>query len=147
MLVAVLLAVLTVPALASPAVALTVAEEYALGAVRATNVNRVENGLDKVDPQVCLQRMAVDQAKRMANREEIFHQDLVPVLTNCEMSNTGENVAFGFKSGRAAVNQGWMKSPEHRINILSPVFTRMGIGARKGENGKWYICQLFGKKA
>lgn len=142
-----LLAVLAVPALVSPAVALTAAETYAHSAFKATNANRVDNGIDRVDLNRCLRRMAVVQARKMANREEQFHQDLVPVLTNCEMSNVGENVAFGYKSGRATVNQGWMKSPGHRLNILNPVFKRMGIGARKGEDGKWYVCQLFGKKA
>ncbi len=144
---ALLLAVLAVPALESPAVALTAAEKYAHSAFKATNANRLENDLEKVTPHKCLRRKAVAQAKKMVNRQEIFHQDLVAVLTSCGMTNVGENVASGFKTGRATVNQGWMKSPEHRINILSPVFKRMGIGARKDDDGKWYVCQLFGKKA
>lgn len=144
---ALLLAVLLVPALDSPAVARTAAEKYAHSAVKATNANRVDNDLEKVTLHKCLRKRAVVQARKMANREEIFHQDLVAVLTRCGMTNVGENVAVGFRTGRATVNKGWMKSPEHRVNILSPVFRRMGIGARKGDDGRWYVCQLFGKKA
>jgi uncharacterized protein YkwD len=39
-----------------------------------------------------------------------------------------------------------MKSPSHRANILNPSFTLMGIGARKGHNGRWYVSQVFGSK-
>ena len=63
------------------------------------------------------------------------------------MRPSGENVASGFKTGKATVNQGWMKSPGHRLNILNPVYRRMGIGARKGDDERWYVCQLFGRKA
>ena len=45
------------------------------------------------------------------------------------------------------VNDGWMTSDGHRANILSSSFTIMGIGARKGHNGKWYVAQVFGRKA
>jgi uncharacterized protein YkwD len=139
-------ALLLVPALGSPALALTPAEEYSNSAFRATNHQRVENDLDKVARSKCLRRTAVAQARRMADQQDIFHQDLVAVLAKCGMSNVGENVASGFKTGKAAVNKGWMQSPDHRLNILSPVFRLMGIGARKS-HGTWYVCQLFGKKA
>lgn len=134
----------SVAALDSSAVALTPAQEYARSAFRATNHQRVENDLDKVNRNKCLRRKAVAQAKKMANREEIFHQDLVDLLADCSMSNVGENVASGFETGKAAV-KGWMNSPDHRLNILNPVYELMGIGARKS-HGTWYICQLFGKK-
>ncbi len=146
-LVALLLAVLSAAALESPAVALTAAEKYSRSAFKATNVHRVENDIEKVTPRTCLRKRAVVQARKMANREEIFHQDLVALLARCGMRAVGENVAVGFKTGRATVNQGWMKSPEHRVNILNPAFRRMGIGARKGDDGRWYVCQLFGRLA
>ena len=45
------------------------------------------------------------------------------------------------------VNDGWMNSEGHRANILNPSFRLMGIGARKGHNGRWYVAQVFGRKA
>lgn len=146
-LIALLLAVLTIPALDSPAAALTAAEKYAQSAFKATNVNRVEHGIDKVERHRCLRRLAVAQAKRMANREDIFHQDLGPVMTACGMRASGENVAVGFRTGKAAVNKGWMQSPTHKVVLLNPVYRHMGIGARKGDDDRWYVCQLFGRKA
>lgn len=49
----------------------------------------------------------------------------------------GENIALGYRDARTVVN-GWLNSPSHRANIMSPNYTRMGVG-RVG-NG-W--AQLF----
>lgn len=140
-------AMLIVPALAPPAAALTAAQKYANSAFRATNVQRAEHDLTKLDRHKCLRRMAVRHAKRMAGAEEISHQDLTKVLSRCNMQTVGENVATGYKTGKATVNKGWMNSPLHRLNILNPAWRKMGIGARKGEDGRWYVCQLFGERA
>jgi uncharacterized protein YkwD len=147
LIVALLAAALMVPALDTAAVAATAAEKYANSAFRATNAQRIERDLTKLDRHKCLRRMAVAHAKRMANREEISHQDLTKVLGRCNMQSVGENVAAGYKTGKAAVNKGWMNSPLHKLNIVNPAWRRMGIGARKGEDGRWYVSQLFGHKA
>lgn len=39
-----------------------------------------------------------------------------------------------------------MTSGGHRANILSSSFTVMGIAARKGHDGRWYVAQVFGRK-
>jgi uncharacterized protein YkwD len=41
-----------------------------------------------------------------------------------------------------AVND-WMHSPDHRRNILDPVYTKTGIGAAIAKDGKVYITQNF----
>ncbi len=45
----------------------------------------------------------------MAAQRRMYHQDLEPILRRCGMSMVGENVAYGFTSGRAVV-RGWMDS-------------------------------------
>ena len=40
--------------------------------------------------------------------------------------------------------QGWYDSPPHRKNLLDPYVDDIGIGAAKGEDGKWYGVQDFG---
>ena len=139
---ATLLVVLTgaQPASASPAT------DYANAAFRATNERRVNHDLVKLSRGDCLQTYARRQAIRMANQQRMFHQDLGPVLRNCGMSMVGENVAYGYPSGRATVTA-WMNSPGHRANILEPRHRRMGLAARKGDNGRWYVAQVFGRKA
>src|SRR4051794_3880010 len=122
------------------------AGKYARQAFTATNVNREHNGLKALKPSDCLKHAAVRQAKAMAAREEIFHQDLGVLLRKCGLSTAGENVAYGYPSGRSIVNDGWMNSDGHRANILNPSFRLMGIAARKGHDGSWYVSQVFGRR-
>ena len=83
----------------------------------------------------------------MARRTEMYHQDLGPILEECGLNLVGENVAYGYRTGRSVVNDGWMNSEGHRANILNPGYRLMGIGARKGSDGAWYVAQVFGRKS
>ena len=58
----------------------------------------------------------------------------------------GENIAAGYPSPEAVV-AGWMASPGHRANILSPRFTELGVGVVTG-GGKLgtYWTQEFGTR-
>jgi len=131
----------------SPALAQTPEARYAEQATVATNAQRSEEGLGDLKTNTCLRRAAVRQATRMARDKEIFHQDLGAVLQECHLTAAAENVAAGYRTGRAVVNDGWMHSEGHRANILNPSFRLIGIGARKGSNGRWYVAQVFGSKA
>ena len=122
-------------------------QKYAHQAFTATNANRAHDGLRALSPSDCLRHWAVRQATLMAQQEQMFHQDLGRVMKACGLDTAGENVAYGFPSGRSVVNDGWMNSEGHRANILNPQFGLMGIGARKGHNGRWYVAQVFGRKA
>ena len=123
-------------AASAPAQAQSPAGKYAQQAFTATNANRVNNGLKALKASDCLKRAAVRQAKAMAQQERIFHQDLGRVMKDCKLNTAGENVAYGYASGKSVVNDGWMKSEGHRANILNPSFKLMGIGARKGHDGR-----------
>ena len=120
--------------------------KYQQQAHDATNKQRVAHGLKELRKQDCVQRFAVRQAKIMAQQESMFHQDLGPIMEECNLNAVGENVAYGYPSGRSVVNDGWMNSEGHRANILNPDFRLMGIGARKGHDGRWYVAQVFGRK-
>ena len=52
----------------------------------------------------------------------------------------GENIAFGYRSEREVV-KGWMVSPGHCKNIMSPAFKEMGV-SRVGD----YWTQVFATK-
>ena len=131
----------------APAQAQSSAGKYAQQAFTATNANRTNNALKALKPNDCLKRAAVRQAKAMAQQEQMFHQDLGAVLRKCHLNTAGENVAYGFRTGTSVVNDGWMNSEGHRANILSSSFRLMGIAARKGHDGRWYVSQVFGRKA
>ena len=120
--------------------------KYAQQAFDATNVNRLDNGLAEVRISKCLRKYAVRQARLMAQREQIFHQDLGAPLQACNLTAAGENVASGYPSGKSVVDDGWMNSDGHRANILNPSYRLMAIGAQKGNGGRWYVAQVFGRK-
>lgn len=122
------------------------AGKYSHAAHLATNKQRTSRDLKALRRTRCVQRFAVRQAKAMARQESMYHQDLGPILETCKLSGVGENVAYGYPTGRSVVVDGWMNSAGHRDNILNPTWRLMGIGARKGHNGRWYVAQVFGRK-
>lgn len=126
--------------------AVTPEARYENAAFKATNKARTSHDLVDLTHHSCLQKYAVRQAKKMAAQERIFHQSLDVVLNSCHLSHAGENVAYGFASGRSLVEDGWMKSPDHRANILNKNFRLMGLAARRGNDQLWYVSQVFGTK-
>jgi len=63
----------------------------------------------------------------------------------------GENIMYEYHSqaqfnpkrfAKAAV-EGWLNSPGHRANILSPYFDRSGIGVAVTGSGMAYATQVF----
>lgn len=119
---------------------------YAGQAFNATNANRAQHREKRLKRNACLQKAAVRQAKAMAREQAMYHQDLRKVLRQCKLRLAGENVAFGFDTGKSVVNDGWMNSSGHRANILNDAYQFMGVGAWQGEDGLWYAAQVFGRK-
>ena len=142
---AILVAALMVVVVA-PAQAATPTQTYASKIMSATNAVRVNHDLPKFRGNKCVKRFAVRQARRMANQERMFHQNLGPALRTCGLRTAGENVAFGFTTGRAVVFMGWVPSPSHFANIVDRDFRLLGAAARRGDNGVWYAAQVFGTK-
>ena len=133
--------------LGPPVAAQSPAEQvYQRQAFVATNQNRDHRDRVVLRHQACVQRYAVRQARLMARQERMFHQDLVRVLRDCGLRLAGENVAYGFRSGRAVVDRGWMHSAEHRANILNPAYRLLGTGACRSADGTWYAAQVFGRR-
>jgi uncharacterized protein YkwD len=128
------------------AAAVPPAAEYAAQAVGATNAKRADHDLRPLRRSDCLQGFARRQARRMAHEQRMFHQDLGPVLRQCELGRVGENVAYGYPTGRAVV-RAWMRSRGHRANILSEHYRLMGLAARRGTDGSWYVAQVFGARS
>jgi uncharacterized protein YkwD len=132
--------------LGASADAATPAARYSRAAVKATNAARHAHDLRRLRTDACLQRYAARQAGRMASQRRMYHQDLGVPMRACGLSMAGENVAYGYRTGRGVVRNGWMRSPGHRANILQPRYRILAVSARKGGDGRWYACQLFGRR-
>jgi len=122
------------------------ATTYQRTAFRATNNRREQHHRKVLTRGDCVQKYAVRNARRMARREVMEHQNLGPIARDCHLGLVGENIAEGYPSGRAVV-RGWMHSPPHRANLLKRRYRLLGLAARKGDNGRWYAAQVFGRKA
>jgi uncharacterized protein YkwD len=49
-----------------------------------------------------------------------------------------ENLAAGEEWTTEAVMEDWMKSKDHRPNILDSKVTEIGVGLAKSAKGEWY---------
>ena len=58
----------------------------------------------------------------------------------------GENVAYGYPNGRAVVVAGGWTSRVTAPTSSSRGYRLMGVAARKGSNGLWYVAQVFGRR-
>lgn len=132
--------------LTAPAAQATTASDYAAAAHRRTNVHRADRGLVRLRTDACLARAAARQAARMARQRRLSHQSLGIVLDDCGLALVAENVAVGYRSGRAVVDRGWMRSPGHRANILTAAHRIEAVAARRGSDGRWYAAQVLGRR-
>ncbi|UYM07298.1 CAP domain-containing protein [Solicola gregarius] len=93
----------------------------------------------------CLDRFANRWARKMARRQELVHQDLGRILRRCKLSMAGENIAYGYPSGKAVV-RGWMHSEGHRANILNRRYRLLGVGVARDDDGRAWASQVFGRR-
>ncbi|MET0914807.1 MAG: CAP domain-containing protein [Jiangellaceae bacterium] len=131
-------------ALASPASAQT-AVGYERQVVTTTNAVRHSHHMRDLRPARCLTRFAEKQARAMADKHQLFHQDLRVPVRRCGLRHVGENVAVGYPDGRTVVRLGWMKSAGHRANILTKGYRRIAVGAHQDASGRWWTAQLFSR--
>lgn len=120
-------------------------DDYQRQARVVTNNKRDNHDLAKLGKGKCVQKYARRQARKMANQDRMFHQDLGVVLNQCDLSSVGENVAYGYSTGRKVV-RAWMRSPGHRANILSSGYKILGLAMRRSDDGTPYAAQVFGRR-
>ena len=131
---------------ASPAPAATPAETtYGKKVHQRVNTVRANHDLKRLRKNACLQRFANRQAEAMAKQKRLFHQDLGRIQEACGVGWVGENVIAGSGTPRQQVKR-WMKSADHRANILRKQFRITGVAARRS-GGVWWVAQVFGRKA
>jgi len=119
------------------------------------NSDRASYSLPALIHDTDLQEVAAAHSEDMYIREFFNHEnpDGDSVTQRCndagiEWSILGENIAFVNLNGNDSVDpvvmaeDSLMGSPSHRDNILSPLFTHVGVGiATDGE--KYYFTQVF----
>lgn len=114
----------------------------------AMNAERQQAGLAPLAASTDGLRAAKAHAEDMRDRPFFDHispegwtpDDRLRWTGAASYSGGGENIAAGQPSARSIVDA-WMASPAHRANILSTLFTEVGVGIAEGS--PTYACAVF----
>ena len=123
-----------------------VVSAYEEEVIRLVNVERKNNGLDPLECDYELSKLAWMKSQDMQTNHYFSHTSPTYGSPFEMMHNygityyaAGENIAWGYTSPASVVN-GWMNSEGHRANILYPGFTHIGVGHAAPGN---YWTQMF----
>jgi len=118
------------------------------------NAERKKRGLKALASNPRLDQAARLHARNMATYKKMAHvipESRFPTLSHRAQhvsypySMIAENIALGYPDAESVV-QGWMESPGHRRNILSPDVSELGTGVVSSTSGGLYFCQVFGRQ-
>ncbi|MCP4247286.1 MAG: CAP domain-containing protein [bacterium] len=129
-------------------------EDLAQQVLTLINIERARVGVAPLSWDPTLAKIAEDYACTMAAYDFFDHINPASgegpaeraVEGGYEFFGIGENLAGGQTTAAAAV-EGWLDSPGHRDNLLSPEWRETGIGVRRGGSLRIYWVQEFGKPA
>jgi hypothetical protein len=150
---ATILTILLVVAIVAVPISFVWASPISRGAVvELTNQQRVANGDAALTINYQLTMAAQNKADDMMKNGywEHYHNGKSPWdwmhESGYQFTAAGENLAIDFNDADSLM-QAWMNSPDHRQNILNPVFTDIGIGISQGEyqgHQTTMVVQMFG---
>lgn len=132
---------LTIPAQAANAAGRT--ERFQNEMLRLVNQSRNAHGLGAVRLNRNLSEEAQRHSVAMGRRYVLFHtSNLSGLVRPYDARTWGENIAYADTLRR--VEELWMRSYDHRINLLNPAFRSAGIGVARIKGWLWVTLQLYG---
>ena len=106
------------------------------GLLRAVNATRAAYGLRPVRYDATLERAARAHSAEMLRDHYFAHGAFRQRMLAFHVRGpfVGENLAWGAGplAQAKAIVQMWLRSPEHRANLLRPGFARVGLGLGSG---------------
>jgi hypothetical protein len=99
---------------------------------------RLKHGEVRVSRDATLDRIALEQARAMAAKDNLSHEVLGSFTRRIAPALAGraaENIAFGYESFEKTLGQ-WIDSSGHRKNLLLHNASRVGIASAKDASGK-----------
>jgi hypothetical protein len=99
---------------------------------------RLKHGEVRVVRDAILDRIAMDQARAMAAKDNLSHDALGPFNRRVAPAGAGraaENIAYGYDDFEKTLGQ-WIDSSGHRKNLLLHNASRVGIASAKNASGK-----------
>jgi uncharacterized protein YkwD len=131
-----LLAVVLVALVLAPAAGAATAAASERAILRSVNAARAARGLSPLRLDPALRRAARAHARDMLEHGSLGHGDFRRRMVTFKVEGpiVAEDLAWGIGS-RAEPRRmvaDWLAIPVHRVNLLRPGFTRIGIGAVRG---------------
>jgi uncharacterized protein YkwD len=105
----------------------------------ALNADRKTHGRRALPVQIDAQNKAQAWAERLARENRLYHSKLSDGIST-KWCSLGENVGYG--PSVAAIQDGYMKSPGHRANVLDTKWNGVGVGYATNGN-RIYTVQVF----
>jgi cysteine-rich secretory family protein len=99
---------------------------------------RLKNGEVRVVRDATLDRIAMEQARAMAAKDNLSHDVLGSFTRRVAPARAGraaENIAYGYDSFEKTLGQ-WIDSSGHRRNLLLHNASRVGIASARDASGK-----------
>ena len=99
---------------------------------------RLKHGEVRVVRDATLDRIAMDQARAMAAKDDLSHDALGPFNRRVAPAGAGraaENIAYGYDNFEKTLGQ-WIDSSGHRKNLLLHNASRVGIASARNPSGK-----------
>jgi Cysteine-rich secretory protein family len=99
---------------------------------------RLKHGEVRVVRDATLDRIALEQARAMAAKDDLSHEVLGPFTRRIAPARAGraaENIAYGYDNFEKTLGQ-WIDSSGHRKNLLLHNASRVGIASARDASGK-----------
>ena len=132
-----------------PAEASAAEQEMERDILDRVNAERAERGLAPVEWNEELAAVARSWSAEMARTGQLRHQDIGALLARDDLSDLqgiGENVFQATRPVPAGtIHAGWMRSDDHRVNVVNPGWNRLGVGLHCAEDGSVWATQQFGR--
>ena len=99
---------------------------------------RLKHGEVRVVRDAPLDRIAMEQARAMAAKNDLSHDALGPFdrrIAPARAGRAAENIAYGYDNFEKTLGQ-WIDSSGHRRNLLLHNASRVGIASARDPSGK-----------
>jgi uncharacterized protein YkwD len=111
--------------------------------IHFVNHYRAHHGAPRLRMNRDIVRVAQRHSRKMASSRTLYHSsDMWTKLRSHHARCWGENVGMGPSVWR--VFKGWVRSSEHRANMLNRHYRRTGIGVARSHGYLWVTMIYYG---
>src|SRR6476646_9390567 len=106
---------------------------------------RLKHGEVRVIRDATLDRIALEQARAMAAKDNLSHEVLGPFTSRIVPARAGraaENIAYGYDSFEKTLGQ-WIDSSGHRKNLMLHNASRVGVASARSPNSRTYWAMVI----